>query len=1072
MAGAARDWHGCGMHPGTCPSTRDAPLRSPTDIADVVAGPVRRGRWCVLLAWLVGGWLSTGHAQTPGTMPQLSLEMYGLDEGLSQLTVSAMSGDDQGFLWVATQDGLNRFDGHRFRTYRRHAEPGAPDPGLVSSSIDSLTFEPGRTRMWLGTNDAGLEVVHLPTWTHYRLGPAQGLSHVRVTQLLLDPAGGAWVGTERGVDHVDAEVSGVRRLGATAEIVGLVWSETRRAAVALDSACVLWTVDGTALTPLPGPPGAQRCTALQSGPDGLWVLADTGLHRLDADGRPTRHWTLAPADTGTVATAMIRLDDGRVLVGFGNGDVQVLQPGDAHLQPLQFDRPPTSAITRFHQTGSGAWWIGTYTSGLYRVRPLAAVIRSDAAGTGAMDGWPNRSVRAVWRGGGSEMLIGTDSGLRRRSRVGAPWTGVPGLDGTSVRAVVSAADDGWWIGTLSGLWRLHGDGRLVAIDGLRDPRIDALLRVDDTLWVGTRGGLERLQAGRVVPDPVLAPLAGDMITTLVRDLDGTLLIASNTRGLWRLDAGRLARIEPGGAGLYASVWALHPDADAIWAGTFGAGLYRIDRATGASTALSERDGLTNNVVYRILPDAMDRLWVSTNLGLSVFDPASGIVQNIGRRDGLRSQEFNSGAGFADPGGLLYFGGTQGLDAIAPLQLPRRSAPARPVLTALQLLSRGSDDEARSQHETDIVYAPSITLGSEDSVFTIAMTAIDFLAPAAAQLRYRVHGLHGGWIYPHQARTEISLNHLPAGRYTLEVQAAGRDGEFGASRMLTIDMPPPLWRHPLAYALYGLLALLALGLAVARTRQAVRREREQVDLLNRTVAERTAQLELANRQLQQSNVQLDAANRLDPLTHVANRRELQDWLTRESGRVVERLAGGDAETLLFFMLDIDAFKRINDGHGHQAGDEVLVQFAQRLHTLCREGDLLVRWGGEEFVLVTRLGDADAAARLAERIRAAIAVEPMVLSHGAALSITCSIGFAPWPFSAAWPALGDWQQTSALADRCLYAAKAAGRNAWVGVVPGRAPDRRHLQALLAGADPHTLGDSVRVLHSGGEAPVFGL
>ncbi|PBS12906.1 GGDEF domain-containing protein [Lysobacteraceae bacterium NML93-0792] len=1060
------------MHTGTCPFHRDGPLRSPIALAVVMPEPARRGPLWVLLGWLVGGWLSTAQAQAPEVTPQLSLEMYGLDEGLSQLTVSAMSGDDQGFLWVATQDGLNRFDGHRFRTYRRHAEPGAPDPGLASSSIDSLAFEPGRTRMWLGTNDAGLEVVHLPTWTHYRLGPAQGLSHVRVTQLLLDPAGGAWLGTETGVDHVDADVTSARRLGATAEIVGLAWSEARSAPLALDSTCRLWAVGDAALTPLPGPAGAQRCMALQSGPEGLWVLADTGLHRLDADGRPARRWRLEIAGAGTAPTAMIRLEDGRVLVGFGNGDVLALRPGDARLQRLRFDRPPTSAITRFHQNGSGAWWIGTYTSGLYRVRPLAAVIRSDAAGTGTMDGWPSHSVRAVWRGGGGEMLIGTDSGLRRRSRVGAPWVGVPGLDGMSVRAVAPDADDGWWIGTLSGLWRLHADGRAARVDGLRDPRIDALLRVDDTLWVGTRGGLERLQAGRVVPDPVLAPLAGDMITTLVRDLDGTLLIASNTRGLWRLDGRRLARIEPGGAGLHASVWALHPDASAIWAGTFGAGLYRIDRATGASTALSERDGLTNNVVYRILPDAMDRLWVSTNLGLSVFDPASGIVQNIGRRDGLRNQEFNSGAGFADPGGLLYFGGTQGLDAIAPLQLPRRSAPARPVLTALQLLSRGSDDEARSQHETDIVYAPSITLGSEDSVFTIAMTAIDFLAPAAAQLRYRVHGLHGGWIYPHQARTEISLNHLPAGRYTLEVQAAGRDGEFGASRMLTIDMPPPLWRHPLAYALYGLLALLVLGLAVARTRQAVRREREQVDLLNRTVAERTAQLELANRQLQQSNVQLDAANRLDPLTHVANRRELQDWLTRESGRVVERLAGGGAETLLFFMLDIDAFKRVNDGHGHQAGDEVLVQFAQRLRTLCREGDLLVRWGGEEFVLVTRLGDADAAARLAERIRAAIAVEPMVLSHGAALSITCSIGFAPWPFSAAWPALGDWQQTSALADRCLYAAKAAGRNAWVGVVPGRAPDRWHLQALLAGADPHTLGDSVRVLHSGAEAPVFGL
>ncbi|WP_394003160.1 diguanylate cyclase domain-containing protein [Luteimonas sp. WGS1318] len=1048
-------------------------MRSPSAIAVATPGRLHRGPLCAVLALLGTAWMPIAAAQAPEVMPQLSLEMYGLDEGLSQLTVSAMSGDDQGFLWVATQDGLNRFDGHRFRTYRHHAEPGAPDPGLASSSVDSLAFEPARSRMWLGTNDSGLEVVHLPTWTHYRLGPAQGLSHVRVTQLLLDPAGGAWLGTETGVDHVDAEVAGVRRLGATAEVVGLAWSQARREPVALDAACRLWAATAETLTPLPALAGARRCMSLQSGPEGLWVLADTGLHQLDTDGRPQRHWTLASAGAGTGPTTMIRLDDGRILVGFGNGDVLHLRPGQAQPQRLQFDRPPSSAITRFHQTASGAWWIGTYTSGLYRVRPLAAVIRSDAAGTGAMDDWPSHSVRAVWRGGGSEMLIGTDSGLRRRSRTGAPWVGVAALEGVSVRAVVPAADEGWWIGTLSGLWRLHADGRVARIDGLRDSRIDALLRVDDTLWVGTRGGLEHLRAGRVTPDPALDPLAGDMITTLVRDIDGTLLIGSNTRGLWRHRDGRLARIEPSGAGLHPSIWALHPDATAIWAGSFGAGLYRIDRATGATTAFSERDGLTNNVVYRILPDAMDRLWVSTNLGLSVFDPATGIVQNIGRRDGLHNQEYNSGAAFADPGGLLYFGGTQGLDAIAPLQLPRRSAPARPVLTALQLLSRPSDAEARSNSETDIVYAPSITLDSEDSVFTIGMTAIDFLAPAAAQVRYRVHGLHSGWLYPHQARAEISLNHLPAGRYRLEVQAAGRDGEFGPSRSLTIDMPPPLWRHPVAYALYGLVALLALGLAVARTRQAVRREREQVDLLNRTVAERTAQLEQANQQLQQSNVQLDAANRLDPLTHVANRRELQDWLARESGRVIERLGtGGGAETLVFFMLDIDAFKRINDGHGHQAGDEVLVQFAQRLRALCREGDLLVRWGGEEFVLVTRLGDAEAASRLAERIRAAVAAEPMTLSHGAAPSITCSIGFAPWPFSAAWPALGDWQQTSALADRCLYAAKAAGRNAWVGVVPGTAPDRQRLQALLAGADPHTLGDSVRVLHSGREAPVFGL
>ncbi len=1032
----------------------------------------------LLACLLTAGGAAAAAASAPAPAPMLSLEHYDLDSGLSQLSINAMSGDDRGFLWVATQEGLNRFDGHRFNAYRRSPDPQHRAPGdLLSSSIESLAFDPERGLMWLGSNDAGAEVLHLPSWKRWRLTPDQGLSHTRVTRVLVDPAGGAWLGTQAGIDHVDATMGRARNLGRTAPIVGLAWSAARRQPVALDARCRLWAVGGERLDPIPGDHG-QDCIALQAGDEGLWLATRRdGLRLLDDQGRSRRAIAaaaLAPAEAEL--TALARTRDERILAGFSDGTVaEVAAVGTAPPRRLRFDRPPDSAITQLYQGRSGSLWIGTYTSGLYRVRPLSTAIRHDLDTIGAAPTWPSRSLRAIWRQG-PRLLIGTDNGLMARDGAEAPWRAVAPFNGRSVRAVAAANEGGWWIGTQSGLWRLHADGRTQAIEGLPDPRIDHLLVEDDGVWVGTRGGPARLRHGRPVDEPALRPLRGQWVTSLLRTADGTLWLATNASGLWRLPPGGVAEpYEPVGAGLHKSIWPLHADGATLWAGSFSGGLFRIDLEQGRSTAITDRDGLSNNVVYALLPDHAGRLWMSTNNGLSVLDPASGIVQNVGRRDGLRNQEYNSSSSYRDQDGLLYFGGTQGLDMIDPRGLEAHSAPAQPVLTALRVLSRirdnGPDADVDADAETDLVYAEHIVLEPRDTVFSIAMTAIDFTAPAAARLRYRVHGLHEGWVYPHAARTEFSVSNLDPGRYRLEVQAAGRDGRYGESRVLAITMRPPAWRHPLAYAGYALL-LLALGAWLAlRVRWAVHRERAQVELLNRTVAERTAQLEQANRQLMQSIAQLDVATRLDPLTRVSNRRDLQDWLQRASGALRGQAAAAPGRHLVFFMIDIDNFKRVNDQYGHHAGDQVLVQFADRLRLLARESDLVVRWGGEEFLLVAWLSRDEDAAALAERIRDAIAATLLELEQGHALPLTCSVGFAPWPFSTQWPALGDWEQSVELADRCMYAAKAAGKNAWVGLVPDSGLDRDSLMALLAGAMPAALpAPAVRVLHSTVETPAF--
>ncbi|WP_369979440.1 two-component regulator propeller domain-containing protein [Xanthomonas bundabergensis] len=1029
---------------------------------------------CVLLAVLLAPGAAV--AATPASasddadLPS-SLEHFGLDDGLSQLTVNALQSDDQGFLWLATQEGLNRFDGHLFRVYR-HELNASDRQSLLSSSIDSLAFEARGTRLWLGTNDAGLEVIELATWRRHRLSMAQGLSHNRVMTILVDPQGGAWLGTEHGIDRIDAAVSRVLPLGGDAPVVGLTWMPDGKRAVALDRRCRLWLLSATARQALPAPPGIDECVGLQSGPEGLWLAsASAGLFKLDAQGGTLAHWSTQQLLTRhSDLSALIRLADGRVLVGSNNATVTQLDKDTATPRLLRFDAPPQSAITRFYQDGNGTWWIGTYTGGLYRVRPMSAVIRNDEEELHDIGTWPSPSVRSIRRDG-ERMLIGTDQGLMLRDRNGAPWRVPAALAARMVRAIEGDGQH-WWLGTRHGLWRLDRDGTLAQVEGLADAHVNDLLREGDTLWVATRRGLTRVVGGRVQDDPRWAPLAGRTLTRLYRDSQGTLWIGCNDCGLWRMRGDRAAEpYRPGGAGLYPSVWSMYERDGVLWLGTFSGGLYQVDLKHDLAVRYTDREGLSSNVIYTILPDAQGRLWLSTNNGLSVLDPATRIVQNLGSRDGLENQEYNSGRGYRDSRGLLYFGGTQGVDVIDPGKLPLRSAPARAVLTDLHVLdaSEGRDGGER-QSETDVVYAHDIALDYRDNVFTLGMTAIDFTAPGTARLRYRVDGLHKGWVYPQTAHSEFSVSHLPPDRYTLEVQAAGRDGQFGAARTLRIQVRPPPWRHPLAYAGYALLGLLLLGLAAQRVRRTVNRERDMVELLNLTVAERTRQLERANQQLLQSNAQLEAATRLDPLTRVSNRRELQDWLARECPALLAQLdAGSSADALYFFMIDIDNFKRINDDYGHQAGDTALVHCADSLRALCGERDLLVRWGGEEFLLVTRLQRNGAAEALAERLRAAVAERRFVLEQRD-LALTCSIGFAPWPLVAAWPALGDWEQSVGLADRCLYAAKGAGKNAWVGLGAGAAPDRPRVQALLAGGAPEQLGDSVRILHSTAQAPRF--
>ena len=243
-----------------------------------------------------------------------------------------------------------------------------------------------------------------------------------------------------------------------------------------------------------------------------------------------------------------------------------------------------------------------------------------------------------------------------------------------------------------------------------------------------------------------------------------------------------------------------------------------------------------------------------------------------------------------------------------------------------------------------------------------------------------------------------------------------------------------WRPEWTYMLWAAVAM-ALVLIFMRLRTRILEQRTRD--LEALVSARTAELAAANEALR--NLSLS-----DPLTGLHNRRFVDATMSELVARTLRRhsmdpRAVDDPRTLnrdmVFLMVDLDNFKPVNDRYGHRAGDLVLQQAATILRDAVREVDRVVRWGGEEFLVMAIDASLAEAPLMAERIRSRMAAHTFDIDEGREIRLSCSVGFACFPVLYMDPGCYSWEQVLNLADQCLYQAKEAGRDRWVGIIPVR-------------------------------------
>jgi len=976
---------------------------------------------------------------------------WATQEGLPQVSANAIAQDGAGYIWVGTQTGLARFDGVRFVTFTPADTPALPGAWVRALLADRVGA------IWIGTYQ-GLAMHDGHSFRTIQASDPQRYPALDILDLAIDSDGTILAATDQGVFKV---VAGV--LVALAHSPRPAWSLLVR-------------------------------------DDGLWVAGTGSVVRL-ADGKATP--MPLPADAATVAITCLREAQGRIWLGSSRG---LFVRGEQRW--LRADVPPRLAsamITMMIADRDDNLWVGS-DAGLARLRGQRVVewVGADGPGhiKGLLSGFEDREGN-LWLGSQSEGVIRVWSGWTRRYSV------AEGLHEPLVWSLSKAPDGRLWVGTNDGV-SVFAQGRfhaLIAGNRLPHPQAYNLLAEAGQTWIGTRRGLALWRDGRVQTPALFAPMANAQINGIVRDPEHGDLWFPTSNGLFRLHAGELRRLEqePGPAttgvrfvlrtragtwlaggqgGLFAlrnerllglgrgqglparlDVTAIHelPGGQLV-VGALDGSSYVFDHARWQ--ALGPSQGMPANVPFFIAGDDAGSAWLAGMRGITrapVLDLerfARGEIARVAgemivnERGDLRSGQQSAccnGAGNAKgvfDQGTLWLPSRDGIVALRPSEVTKN-----PVAPSVAIESVRIGAQSR-----ELDGAPLGRLPESARDLQFAFTALSFQDPRSTLIQYRLDGYDAEWHTLGDGEPRrANYTNLPPGPYRFAVRAANNAGVWAAApAQLAFTIPPRMSETGWFSALLALLATTALMLFL---RWLHLRHRRLQARLQRLVDARTIELS-------ELNLRLQEASQTDPLTGLRNRRFLELQMPADIGFYDRENPGlaNHEQILLFALLDIDHFKAVNDRHGHGAGDSVLQQVAQLLSRLLRSGDYIVRWGGEEFLLVFRPMGHDLLGTIGERLRREIAEHAFELPDRRALRLTASIGLCEYPlFSDTEHRLG-WEDMIELADRALYWVKQHGRDGWAAFRPTASTRMAPLIAeLREGVEPLLNAGQLQLLGS---------
>jgi len=823
----------------------------------------------------------------------LRFDRISIEQGMSQSSVRVILQDSRGFMWFGTEDGLNRYDGYNFKTFK-------PDPDVSTSLSDrwiTSIVEDRDGYLWIGTRQGGLNLYDPRTevFTHFfhNEQASTSLMDNHINTLYLDKDNNLWVGTIKGLDlfhptnntfeHYNSQqqksTSGNNITAIYQDHQGHMWVGTSTRGLnrlyPRNHIFVAYQYNPDNTNSI----SHSHVTAIAEDKDGiLWVGTRNGLNRFEPDTNQFDHFLHSESDPTSIADNMINalyLDStGNLWVGTTSGLDRLGTRGEGfihHRNDPTFSKSLSyDYLISIYEDRGGVLWFGTYGGGVNkydRQRDNFTYYRHDPKNPNTLSG---NFIFPIYVDAKGYAWIGTsDSGLNRFNwatneviRYQHDPHNSNSLGSNKLLSLTQDLDGTLWIGTMDGLDRLDTKTyffrhyqRNTSEPNSLSANIVYAVYVDkqNTLWVGTLNGLDRFdrQTGSFthyrteMNNP--NSLSGDGVNTIFEDSEGNLWIGTIESGLNKLDSrtGRIVRYRFDSKDKQSlsndSIQSIYQDHKGrIWIGTGGGGLNLYHPETDSFTYYLEKDGLPNGVVYGILEDNQGNLWMSTNFGISRFNPETETFRNFDQADGLQSNEFNSAAYAKGKSGEFYFGGINGLTVFYPSSITDNSYVPPIVLTSLT-----QDDQPIPQNSS-VETTQNIVLNWPQNLFEFEFAALGYNQPGKNRYAYMLEGFDSNWHFIETKRNGRYTN-LPGGDYTLLLKATNNDGVWTKSAArIHVKVIPPFWQTTWFRAILSLTMLvIILGGVRLRTKSIQDRNRQ----LERVVRERTNALETRNEEIQ-------------------------------------------------------------------------------------------------------------------------------------------------------------------------------------------------------------------------------